>query len=130
MMWMAISGSSTPMWTSDHLHVFDDGVVALVRVDPLFAPFGEGVGAGSREAQTVLFGQVDQVAADHVDFVGSFLDVAADAGAGFDDRLVHLGLDALGEHGSALFDHFHADVGAEVAGFGIDGLVFFLDADG
>jgi len=43
--------------------------------------------------------------------------------------LVHLGLDALGEHGSALCDHFHADVGAEIAGLRIYGLIFLLDAD-
>jgi hypothetical protein len=58
-----------------------------------------------------------------------FLDIAADASAGLDDRLVHFGLDALGEHGLALFDHFHADVRAEVASFRIDGLIFLLDAD-
>jgi len=64
-MWMAVSGSfdadvdvqaEDEIGARDHLHVFDDGVVALIRVDPLFAPVGEGVRGGSREAQTVLFG--------------------------------------------------------------------------
>jgi len=124
-MWMA----EDEIGARDHLHVFDDGVVSLVRVDLLGAPVGEGVRGGRRQAQAVLAGKAGQAAADHLDLGLGFLDVVAHARAGLDDRLVHFGLDALGEHGFALLDHLQADVGAEVTGLRIDGLILLLDAD-
>ena len=57
-----------------------------------------------------------------------FLDVFADAGADFDDRLMHLGLDMLLEEQAAFFDDFELDVGTKVESIGIDGLVLFFDA--
>ena len=50
------------------------------------------------------------------------------AGADLDDGLVHLGFDALFEAELALGEHLGRDVRAEIAGLGVDGLVFLFDA--
>ena len=65
-MWMAVSRSSTPMWTCRpkirlaRATIFMSSTIvsiALVGIDLLLAPVGEGVGAGGRQAQTVLLRQ-------------------------------------------------------------------------
>src|SRR5262249_5234508 len=81
------------------------------------------------EPQTVFASEADHLAADGHDLFARFLDIGANAGADFDHRLVHLGLHALGENGSALLEDFRVDVRAEVAGFGVDGLILFFDSD-
>ena len=43
---------------------------------------------------------------------------------------MHLGLDALFEAELALGEHLGRDVRAQIAGHGVDGLVFLFDADG
>ena len=76
----------------------------------------------------MFFGEGDHVAAEVEEIFLGDLDVAADAGADLDDGLVHLGFDALFEAELALGEHLRRDVRAEVAGFGVDGLVFLFDA--
>ena len=112
----------------DELEVFDDLGVTGVGVDLLNAPVGEGVGGAGDENEAMLFGEGDHVAAEVEEIFLRDLDVAADAGADLDDGLVHLGLDALFEAELALGEHLGRDVRAEVAGFGVDGLVFLFDA--
>ena len=112
----------------DELQVFDDLGVAGVGVDLLDAPVGEGMGGAGDEDEAVLFGEGDHIAAEVEEIFLSVLDGLADAGADLDDGLVHLGLDALFEAELALGEHLGRDVRAEIAGFGVDGLVFLFDA--
>jgi hypothetical protein len=113
-----------------HLQVFDDGPVALIRVDLLFAPVGERVGSGGRQAQAILMGQLHHLMADQADFLLGLMNIAANPRAHFDHRLVHLGFDPLDKYGLALLQDFEADVRAEVAGLRVDSLILFLNADG
>ena len=114
----------------DELEVFDDLVVAGVGVDLLRAPVGEGVGGSGDEHEAVFFGEPDHVAAEVEEVFLGVLDVLADAGADLDDGLVQLGLDALFEADFALGEHLGGDVRAQVAGFGVDGLILLFDAEG
>ena len=79
----------------DELEVFDDLVVARVGIDLLGAPVGEGMRGAGDEFELVFAGELDHFAAEFVDVFAGLVDVAADAGADFDDGGVHLGLDAL-----------------------------------
>jgi len=94
----------------DGLHVLDDGGVAFVGVDFLFAPVGEGVCGGGGDAEAVVFGEADDAGAEFAEVGFGFLDVAADTGADFDDGLVHFGLDAFGEDALAFVDDFSGDM--------------------
>ena len=86
-------------------------------------------GAGA-EQQPVLLRELHH-RAPQVDDVGArFLHVAADAGADFDHRLVHLGLDAFVELTLALRDDLGVDVRAQIERDRIDRLVFLFDPDG
>ena len=73
------------------------------------------MGCAGDEDEVVFLGEADHLAAEVVEVVAGFVDVFADAGADFDDGLVHFGLDALFEADFALGEHFRGDVGAEVA---------------
>ena len=84
---------------------------------------------GGGDAQAVLAGEADNGAAQFRDVAAGFLHVFADAGADFDDGLVHFRFDVFLEEGAAFLDDFELDVGAEIQGFGIDGLVFLFDAE-
>ena len=110
------------------LHVFDDILVAIVGIDLLHAPVGKGMRGGGGEAQAILASQANHVAAQFLQLVLGVLDVGADRGADFDDRLVHLGLDALLKDELALLDDLGMNVRAQIAGFRIDGLVFLFDS--
>jgi len=112
----------------DELEVLDDLGVAGIGVDLLDAPVGEGMGGSGDEEEIVLFGEGNHVAAEVEEVLLRDLDVAADAGADFDDRLMHLGLDALFEAELALGEHLGGDVRAQIAGFRVDCLVLFFDA--
>ena len=59
-----------------------------------------------------------------------FLDVFADARANLDDGLVELSLDALLKPQLALRQHLGRDVGTQIPGIRIDGLVLLFDAKG
>ena len=111
------------------LHVFDDGGVTLVGINFLFAPVGEGVGGRGGDAEAILFCEADEAGAQFVEVCPGLLNVVADAGADFDNALVHFGLDAFGEEALTLADDFGADVRTKVPCFGVDGLVFLFDPD-
>ncbi len=113
-----------------HLHVLDDVEVARRR-DRCPARASRRTDAcRRRKPQAVLPGQVDHRRGAASDVVLRFLDVAADAGADLDHRLVHLGLHALVQEQLALLDDFGVDVRAQIARDRIDGLVFLFDPDG
>ena len=75
----------------DHLEIFHNDCVTLVRIDLLFAPVGKRMRGGRGDAQIVLLRQVTHLRTKGFEFRGGFLDVAADAGADLDHGLVHLG---------------------------------------
>jgi len=112
----------------NELQIFDDLVIARVRVDLLAAPIGEGMGCAGDEGEVVLFGEANHLAAQVVEVFAGLVDVFADAGTDLDDGLVHFGLDALFEAHSTLGEHFRGDVRAQVAGDRVDGLVFLFNA--
>ena len=112
------------------LQVFDYLGVAGVGVDLLDAPVGEGVSGACHQHQAMFLRQPDHVAPEIEEVFLGLLDVLADAGADFDDGLVHLGLDALFEPQLALGQHLGRDVRAEIAGFRIYGLVLLFDTQG
>ena len=113
-----------PMWTCrpkirfERATIFRSStimLVALIGIDGLLAPVGERMRGGGGQPETVFAGQLDNAAAEFGDIPAGFLDVLADAGADFDDRLVHLRLDLLLQETLALFDDLELDVRAEVA---------------
>ena len=63
------------------------------------------------------------------DILARFLDVPANLGADFDDRLVHLGLDRLMQRQLGLGKNLRRHVRAQIASLRIDGLVFLFDSD-
>jgi hypothetical protein len=83
--------------------------------------------AGDQD-EAVLLGEGDHVAAQVEEVFLGILDVAADARADLDDGLVHFGFDALFEAELSLGEHLGRDVRAEIAGLGVDGLVFLFNA--
>src|SRR5665213_1516169 len=87
------------------------------------------MGGGRGDSKTVFPSQPDNRAAQFGYVAARFLNVFADAGADFDHRLVHLGLNVLLEESFALFDNFKLDVGPKVVGFRVDSLVLFFDAE-
>ena len=89
--------SEDEVGAGDELEVFDDLGVAGVGVNLLDAPVGEGMGGSGDKDEIVFFGEIDHGAPEIEEVLLRDLDVAADAGADFDDGLVHLGLDALFE---------------------------------
>ena len=113
----------------DELHVFDDLQIALVRIDVLHAPVGERMRGAGRQQQAVLAREPNHLAPQIDDVLARFLDVAADAGADLDHRLVHLGLDLLVQQPLAVRDQLGADVRAQIECRGIDRLVFLFDAE-
>jgi hypothetical protein len=88
------------------------------------------MGCAGDQDEAVLLRQLHHFAAEVGDGFLRLFDVVADAGADFDDGLVHLGLDALFEAELSLGEHFGLDVGAQVAGDRVDGLIFLFDAAG
>ncbi|MNL41779.1 hypothetical protein D3C87_1642030 [compost metagenome] len=111
------------------LQVVDQHLVAVLVGDVLGLPVAEGVGARGHDLEAVLLGQAGDRRAQLHDVLGGLGDVGADVGADLDDRLVHLGLDALAEDHAPLFEH-DRDVTAKLPRLGIDDLVLFLDPDG
>jgi hypothetical protein len=109
------------------LEVFYDLGVTGVGVYLLDTPVREGVSGAGDEDESVFFGEGDHVAAEIEEIFLSDLDVAADAGADFDDRLMHLGFDALFEAELSLGEHLGLDMRAEIAGFRVDGLILLFD---
>ena len=87
------------------------------------------MGAGGRDREAALLGELPQVGAELGHRGARVGDVAADVGAHLDDGLVHLGLDAFPEdHPSVLHDLL--DVRAQLAGLRVDDLELLLDAEG
>jgi hypothetical protein len=113
----------------DKLEIFDDLVIARVGIDLLGAPVGEGVRCAGDELELVLAGELDHFAAQLVDVFAGLVDVAADAGADFDDRGMHLGLDAFLQAQLACGEHLGFDVGAQIARHRVDGLVLLFNAE-
>ncbi len=113
----------------DDLHVLDELQVSLVRVDVLDAPVGERMGRARREKQAVLVREREHAAPQVAEVHRGVADGLADAGADFDDRLVHLGLDALVQLAIALRDDLGLDVRAEIVRIPVDRLVFLFDPD-
>ena len=113
----------------DELEIFDDLVIARVGIDLLGAPIGEGMGGAGDELEVVVAGELDHFAAEFVDVFAGFVDVATDTRADFDDRGMHLGLDAFLQTELALRKHLGFDVGAEVARDRVDGLVLLFNAE-
>ena len=74
-------------------------------------------------------GQLDHLAAEFVDIFAGFIDVSANARADFDDGGVHFSLNALLQAEFALGKHFGFDVGAQIACYRVDGLVFLFNAE-
>ena len=112
----------------DDLQVLDDLQVALVGVDVLRAPVGEGMGRAGDELQPVLFGEADHPPPQVPQIRRRVLDRLVHARAHLDHRLVHLGLHAFVQLALALLDDLHLDVRAEIERVRIDRLVFLLDA--
>ena len=115
--------------TRHQLHVLDDIFVAIVGINLLHSPVGEGVGGGSSDTKAVFAAEADDFAAEFLELVLGFFDVGADRGTDFDDRLMHLRLDALLECDLAFFNDLGVDVGAQIPGLGIDSLVFLLNSE-
>ena len=111
------------------LHVLDDLQVALVGIDVLDAPVREWMRRAGAEQQAVVLGERHHRAPQVEDVGARLFHVAADAGPDLDDRLVHLGLDALVELPLALGNDLGVDVRAEIKRDRIDRLVFLFDAD-
>jgi hypothetical protein len=114
----------------DQLQILDDLMVARVGIDLLGAPVGEGMRGAGNEDKLVIAGQLDHLAAQFVDVLAGLVNVFAHARAHFNDRGVHLRLDALLEAHLAGGQHLGFDVGAQVARDRIDGLVLLFDAQG
>src|SRR5579864_6056149 len=81
------------------------------------------------QPQPMLLGERDHVVPQLLHVLFRVLDAVANPGAHLDDRLVHLRLDLLLQHHLSFFEDFRMDVGAQVAGDRIDGLVFLFDSD-
>ncbi len=113
----------------DELEIFDHLVIARVGIDLLRAPVGEGMRGSGDEFEVVFARELDHFAAELVDVFAGFIDVAADAGADFDNGGMHLGLDALLQTQFALREHLGLDVRAQIARDRVDGLVFLFDAE-
>src|SRR5262249_38920959 len=113
------------------LKILDEPLVAGAVGDLLLLPVAERVGPGGDDPEPVLPGQTAERAAEPADLRAGLADVAADAGPGLDDRLVHLRPDPLAEErvALALLEEL-ADVRVELARLGVDDLELFLDAEG
>ena len=109
--------------------LLDGAHVALFGRHHLFLPVGEGMRARRSNRQALLFSQIDDCAPLFGQFVMQLVQILADLGAQLHLRLqqlrFHLPVDDL-----ALFVQQLGDVGFQLPGFGIDDLIFFLDADG
>ena len=95
--------SENQVGARDHLQVFHDDAVALVGIDLLLVPLRERMRAAGGEcaarsarARPMIWRRMSRISSLRL------LDVLADAGADLDDRLVHLGLDALVQQHPAL----------------------------
>src|SRR5215472_10863016 len=113
--------------TGELLQFLDDIFVALAGGDDLVDPVGKGMRAGGCDVEADAFGGADKFAAGAVHVDAELVNVLADFGADFDDRLVHLAFDLFAEVGGG-GGHELADVRAELARGGIYDLKFFLDA--
>ena len=110
------------------LEVLDDLLVALVRV--IFWSFqceNGCVPAAAMRRPFLRRGREESLRSS-VTSCARLLDVAADAGADLDDRLVHLGLDALVQEDLALVEEL-LDVRAQLARLRIDDLELLLDPE-
>ena len=114
-----------------HLHVFDDLLVALRRDRSPACASRRRDGCRPR-ARRRPFRLASPIMSRRSCVISSraCLDVLANAGADLDHRLVHLGLYRLLQQRLALLDDLDVDVRAQIAGFRIDGLILFFDADG
>ncbi len=113
----------------DGLQVFNDAAIALVGIDLLLAPVGEGMRCAGDEHQAMFVGEANHLAAEVEEIFAGLFDGGADIGADLDDRLVHFRLDLLMQQELAVGEHLGADVRAQIAGDGVDGLVFLFNAD-
>ncbi len=69
----------------DGLQIFDDAAIALVGIDLLLAPVGEGVSGAGDEHQAMFMGEANHLAAEIEEVFARFFDGRADVGADLDD---------------------------------------------
>src|SRR6476646_9449333 len=86
------------------------------------------MGPGGGEFQTRPSGGAGEVGAQADDLFARLVDVAADVGPDFDNRLVHLGLDLLLQRHFAFAENL-LDMGTQLARIWVDDLKFFLDPE-
>ena len=111
------------------LELLHDVVVAIARRDDLVLPAGEGMRAGGGNREPHALGRVRELAPVAEDLVAQLADVAADPGADFDDRRVHLALDLVAEHRPAGRQELR-HMRPQRAALRIDDLEFLLDTQG
>ena len=112
----------------DELEVFDDLGVAGVGIDLLDAPVGEGMGGAGDEDEAVLVGEGDHVAAELEDvFAASWMLRQMRVPTSMTDLCISA-LTRSSRRILPLASISVCDVRAEIAGLGVDGLVFLFDA--
>src|ERR1017187_8657418 len=113
----------------DELHVLDHLAIALVGINLLRLPIGKRMRACSAEQQAVCVGQRYHFASQFEDVGPRFLNVLADMGPNFDNRLVHFCFGARVGGQDRLGKNLRLDVRPEVKRLRVDRLVFLFDSD-
>ena len=111
------------------LHIIFQILITFARVGFLLFPFGEGVRAGGQDAVAVALGHRIHLAAQAHQFHSRFLHIAADGAADLDLRLHEFRLDLVANLADAFVVQQLLHHRRQFAGFGVDQLVFFFDAD-
>ena len=111
------------------LQFFDDVFVALAGRDHLIHPARKRMSAGCRDSQPDALRTLGKIPPDFVDLRLELVDVGADFGADFDDRLMHLALQLIAKRRGARGEQL-GNVRSQLPRIGVDDLEFFLNADG
>src|SRR5271154_1714994 len=111
------------------LEFLDDVLVPFAGRDDLVDPAGEGMSPGGGNVEAGAVGGGYEFVAGAVHFDAQLSNVFADVAAGFNDGLMHLVLDLIGDARGSGGDELHY-VRAQCTGGGVDNLEFFFDADG
>src|SRR5437868_5238626 len=114
----------------DELQVLYYFEIALVGVNFLGSPVRERMRRTGGEHQTVVAGEPDHIVPQLAYILLRFFDVLADASPYLYNRLMHLRLDLLFHNSLTLGDDLAVDVRTQIAGFGIDRLIFLFNTDG
>ena len=113
------------------LHVLDDVLVALVGMNLLRAPVAE-TDASPPDASRRPFSRASRTMSRRSFFTSALasLMLLQTDGAHLDDGLVHLRLYPLLQDHLALFQNFGVNMRPQIAGHGIDCLIFLFNSDG